>query len=37
MPANVGEMFHYGQVPWHGEGMALAKPATLEEALRAGL
>lgn len=36
MPANVGEMFYTGQVPWHGEGLALSKPATMEEALRAG-
>lgn len=36
MPANVGEMFYYGAVPWHGEGLALKHPATLEEALRAG-
>lgn len=36
MPANVGEMFYFGEVPWHGEGLALAKPATVEEALRAG-
>jgi hypothetical protein len=36
MPANIGEMFYYGEVPWHGEGLALARPTTLEEALRAG-
>lgn len=36
MPANIGEMFYYGEIPWHREGMALARPATLEEALRAG-
>ncbi|HOD51978.1 MAG TPA: DUF932 domain-containing protein [Candidatus Hydrogenedentes bacterium] len=36
MPANVGEMFYTGEVPWHGLGLELAKPATMEEALRAG-
>lgn len=36
MPANVGEMFYTGDVPWHGLGVHLAKPATLEEALRTG-
>lgn len=36
MPANVGEMFYTGETPWHGLGVALAKPATLEEALRVG-
>ncbi len=36
MAANIGEMFYYGEIPWHREGMALARPATLEEALRAG-
>lgn len=36
MPANVGEMFYYGDVRWHGEGLALSKPATRDEALKAG-
>lgn len=36
MPANVGEMFYHGEIPWHGLGMALAKPATWQEAMRAG-
>jgi phage/plasmid-like protein (TIGR03299 family) len=36
MPDNIGEMFYTGEVPWHGKGLALAKPATVEEALRAG-
>ena len=36
MPANVGRMFYYGDVPWHGEGKKLDKPATLEVALLEG-
>ncbi|SRR5579871_1289068 len=36
MSANVGEMFYTGEVPWHGLGVALAKPATLDEALKVG-
>jgi phage/plasmid-like protein (TIGR03299 family) len=36
MPANVGDMFYTGKVPWHGEGLPLARPATLPEALKAG-
>ncbi|MBF0231991.1 MAG: DUF932 domain-containing protein [Desulfamplus sp.] len=36
MPANVGEMFYYGDVPWHGEGKKLDKPANCEEAISAG-
>ena len=36
MPANVGEMFYTGQFPWHGEGVSLAQPATLDEALKVG-
>jgi phage/plasmid-like protein (TIGR03299 family) len=36
MPANVGEMFYTGEVPWHGLGVALSQPATLNEALKVG-
>ena len=36
MPANVGEMFYYGDVPWHGQGKKLDQAANLEEAIRAG-
>lgn len=36
MPANVGEMFYTGGVPWHGLGVALAQPADLDEALKVG-
>lgn len=36
MAHNIGQMFYYGEVPWHGLGKKLEKPATLEEALTAG-
>jgi phage/plasmid-like protein (TIGR03299 family) len=36
MPANVGEMFYTGEVPWHGLGVSLAQPATLDEAMKVG-
>ena len=36
MAANIGEMFFVGKIPWHGEGIQLAKPATVEEALKVG-
>ena len=36
MPANVGEMFYYGDVPWHGGGIELEEPADSEEAMRFG-
>lgn len=27
MAANIGEMFYYGKLPWHGEGIGLQHPA----------
>jgi phage/plasmid-like protein (TIGR03299 family) len=36
MPANVTEMFYTGTTPWHGLGVSLAQPATLDEALKVG-
>ncbi len=36
MPDDIGEMFYTGAMPWHGKGLELVKPATLDEALKAG-
>jgi len=36
MAHNIGKMFYFGEQPWHELGEALAHPATLEEALKAG-
>lgn len=36
MPHNVGKMFYYGEVPWHGLGTRLEEPADLKTALREG-
>ena len=36
MPANVGEMFYYGEVPWQREGTELEEPANRQEAIMHG-
>lgn len=36
MPDNVGEMFYYGDTPWHKKGIQLKQPATAEQAIKAG-
>lgn len=36
MPANIGEMFYYGEMPWHRLGYKVPNPLTVEEALQAG-
>ena len=36
MPANVGQMFYYGETPWHREGVKVGRPLTVDEALDAG-
>lgn len=36
MPANVGEMFYYGEVPWHRRGNRLNEPADMKTAIQAG-
>lgn len=36
MPANLGEMFWTGAVPWHGQGRQVDHPLTWDEALAAG-
>ena len=33
MAANIGEMFYYGAIPWHGEGLPLAQPVAVDEIL----
>jgi phage/plasmid-like protein (TIGR03299 family) len=32
----IGEMFWFGDMPWHGLGEPLPRPATLDEAIKAG-
>ena len=36
MAHNIGQMFYFGEKPWHKLGTKLDKPATIEEALSAG-
>jgi len=36
MAHNIGQMFYFGEIPWHRLGTALTKPATMEQALAAG-
>ena len=36
MAHNIGQMFYYGELPWHELGNKLEHPATLEQALAAG-
>ena len=36
MAHNIGQMFYYGELPWHELGNEIKKPATLEEALKKG-
>jgi phage/plasmid-like protein (TIGR03299 family) len=36
MAHNIGQMFYFGERPWHTLGEKLNQPATLEDALKAG-
>ena len=36
MAHNIGQMFYFGEHPWHGLGKRLEAPANLEQALSAG-
>lgn len=33
MAANIGEMFYYGETPWHGKGLPLTQPVAVDEIL----
>jgi phage/plasmid-like protein (TIGR03299 family) len=38
MPANIGEMFYFGEIPWHGKGIEVEALLEVESALKtAGL
>lgn len=36
MAHNIGQMFYFGEIPWHTLGQEIKKPATVEEALSVG-
>jgi phage/plasmid-like protein (TIGR03299 family) len=36
MAHNIGQMFYFGELPWHTLGNKIVQPATLEEAMVAG-
>ncbi len=36
MPHNIGQMFYFGEQPWHKLGVRLSQPANLTTALQAG-
>jgi len=36
MPENIGEMFYFGDILWHGQGTRLESPVNMEEAIAAG-
>ncbi len=36
MPHNIGEMFYFGDRPWHGLGNRIEQPANIEQALKVG-
>jgi len=36
MPHNIGQMFYFGELPWHTLGTRIDKPATITEALKVG-
>lgn len=36
MAHNIGQMFYFGEMPWHELGTKLAQPANLKEAMAAG-
>jgi len=36
MPADIGQMFYYGEIPWHGEGHRAEHPLNIEDALKYG-